>query len=244
MLGHARVYVCGITPYETTHVGHAATFVWADVATRVLRLVGATVEVCRNVTDIDDHLLIQAKRDGVPWRSLAVQETYRFERDMAQLGVTRPTYEPRSRDYVDEVIALTAGLLATDSAYERNGSVYFRGTDAVSRAGLDRPAPSSWRATTAVTPTIPTRTIRWTRHCGNDPSVTSRHGRVRGAPAARGGMPSAPRCRWRRLARLWTSTSAGKISPSRITPTRRPRQKRSRGPAVRAGMDACGQRAG
>ena len=106
VLGRARVYVCGITPYETTHVGHAATFVWADVAARVLRLVGATVEVCRNVTDIDDHLLIQAKRDGVHWRSLAVQETYRFERDMAQLGVVRPTYEPRSRDYVDEVIVL------------------------------------------------------------------------------------------------------------------------------------------
>ena len=57
VLGRARVYVCGITPYETTHVGHAATFVWADVAARVLRLAGATVEVCRNVTDVDDHIL-------------------------------------------------------------------------------------------------------------------------------------------------------------------------------------------
>ena len=105
VLGSARVYVCGITPYETTHVGHATTFVWADVAARVLRLAGANVEVCRNVTDVDDHVVIQAKREGVPWRSLAIQETYRFERDMAQLGVVRPTYEPRSRDYVDEVIA-------------------------------------------------------------------------------------------------------------------------------------------
>ena len=91
LLGKARVYVCGITPYETTHVGHAATFVWADVAARVLRLAGATVEVCRNVTDIDDHLLLQARREGVTWRSLATQETYRFERDMAALGVVRPT---------------------------------------------------------------------------------------------------------------------------------------------------------
>jgi cysteinyl-tRNA synthetase len=138
VLGRARMYVCGITPYETTHVGHAATFVWADVAARVLRLAGATVDMCRNVTDIDDHLLIQAKRDGVNWRSLATQETYRFERDMAQLGVVRPTYEPRSRDYVDEVIVLAAHLLARGAAYERNGSVYFRGTDVASRAGLDR----------------------------------------------------------------------------------------------------------
>lgn len=138
VLGRARMYVCGITPYETTHVGHAATFVWADVAARVLRLAGAAVEVCRNVTDVDDHLLTQAKRDGVAWRSLATQETYRFERDMARLGVVRPTYEPRSRDYVEEVIALAAQLLTTGAAYERNGSVYFRGGDAVSKAGLDR----------------------------------------------------------------------------------------------------------
>ena len=138
VLGHARMYVCGITPYETTHVGHAATFVWADVAARVLRLAGATVEVCRNVTDVDDQLLMRANRDGVDWRSLATQETYRFERDMAQLGVVRPTYEPRSRDYVDEVVVLAADLLATGAAYERNGSVYFRGTDVVRRAGLER----------------------------------------------------------------------------------------------------------
>ena len=146
VLGSARVYVCGITPYETTHVGHAATFVWADVAARVLRLAGATVEVCRNVTDVDDHVLIQAKRDGVPWRSLAIQETYRFERDMAQLGVVRPTYEPRSRDYVDEVIALAAHLLSNGAAYERNGSVYFRGADVASRAGLDRASRDGARA--------------------------------------------------------------------------------------------------
>jgi cysteinyl-tRNA synthetase len=138
VLGRARMYVCGITPYQTTHVGHAATFVWADVAARVLRLGGVTVDVCRNVTDIDDHLLIQAERDGVNWRSLASQEAYRCERDMAQLGVIRPTYEPRSRDYVDEVIVLGAHLVSTGAAYERNGSVYFRGHDVASRTGLHR----------------------------------------------------------------------------------------------------------
>src|SRR5436190_8231776 len=138
VLGRAWMYVCGITPYETTHVGHAATFVWADVAARILRLAGATVETCRNVTDIDDNLLIQAQRDGTSWRSLATREMYRFEADMAALGVVRPTYEPRSRDYIDEVIKLTWELLARGAAYERNGSVYFRGADVPSRAGLDR----------------------------------------------------------------------------------------------------------
>src|SRR5436190_1841437 len=92
----------------------------------------------RNVTDIDDNLLIQPQRDGTSWRSLATREMYRFEADMAALGVVRPTYEPRSRDYIDEVIKVTWELLARGAAYERNGSVYFRGADVPSRAGLDR----------------------------------------------------------------------------------------------------------
>ena len=141
---------------------------------------------------------------------------------MAQLGVVRPTYEPRSRDYVDEVIALAAHLLANGAAYERNGSVYFRGADVASSAGLDRDqrdgacAPSA-----AVTPTIRTRTIHSTPRCGSDPSVTNRRGRALGVRGGRVGTPSARRCRWRRSARRSTCTSAGKISPSRITPTKR-----------------------
>ncbi|HET6793409.1 MAG TPA: class I tRNA ligase family protein [Acidimicrobiales bacterium] len=138
VLGRARVYVCGITPYDTTHLGHAATFVWADMAARVLRLTGAEVEVCRNITDVDDELLRQASADRVAWRSLASQQTYRFEQDMADLGVTRPMHEPRAYDYVDDVIRLAAALLATGAAYERNGSVFFRQRGVAERAGLSR----------------------------------------------------------------------------------------------------------
>jgi cysteinyl-tRNA synthetase len=64
IVGRARLYVCGITPYDTTHLGHAATFVWADVAARVLRHLGVDVEVCRNVTDVDDVLDAAAARSG------------------------------------------------------------------------------------------------------------------------------------------------------------------------------------
>src|ERR1022692_2263113 len=81
LMGTGRIYVCGITPYDTTHLGHAATFVWSDMAARVLRLTGHPVEVCRNVTDVDDHLLVQAELEGVPWKSLATQQSYRFEHD-------------------------------------------------------------------------------------------------------------------------------------------------------------------
>ncbi len=178
VLGCARMYVCGITPYETTHVGHAATFVWADVAARVLRLAGATVEVCRNVTDIDDHLLIEARREGVNWRSLAIQETYRFERDMAQLGVVRPTYEPRSRDYLDEMIVLAAHLLGTGAAYERNGSVYFRGAQVASRAGLDRDEAIELAAARGGHPGDPDKddpldVVLWQRSADDEPAWPS-----------------------------------------------------------------------
>ena len=136
VIGPARMYVCGITPYDATHVGHAATFVWSDVAARVLQATGLEVEVCRNITDVDDDLLEQARVREVPWRSLATQQTYRFERDMDELHVARPTHEPRSHDYVDEVIALSAALLDRAAAYERKGTVYFRGDGVADRAGI------------------------------------------------------------------------------------------------------------
>jgi cysteinyl-tRNA synthetase len=138
VLGTARVYVCGITPYDTTHMGHAATFVWADMAARVLRLTGCEVEVCRNITDVDDHLLEQARDKGVPWKSLATQQTYRFERDMQELGIGQPAYEPRSHDHVDGVIALAQELVSRGAAYERKGTVYFRGKGVAESAGVAR----------------------------------------------------------------------------------------------------------
>lgn len=136
LLGTGRIYICGITPYDTTHLGHAATFVWADMAARVLRLTGQRVDVCRNITDVDDHLLIQAREQGVSWQSLATQQSYRFEHDMDLLGVSHPAFEPRSHDHVDGVIALTVELLLRDMAYERNGSVYFRGAAVHETLGL------------------------------------------------------------------------------------------------------------
>ena len=97
VVGRARVYVCGITPYDTTHLGHAATFVWGDVAARVLRHAGVDVEVCRNVTDVDDVLDAAAARAGSRFDSFAAVQQFRFDPDMAALGVRRPTHEPRAQ---------------------------------------------------------------------------------------------------------------------------------------------------
>ena len=136
VVGRARIYVCGVTPYDVTHLGHAATFVWVDVADRVLRRLGVHTEVCRNVTDVDDVLYDAAKRLGAhPDRFAAVQQ-FHFEQDMAALGVRRPTHEPRAHTFVPQVVELASALLEAGAAYESAGSVYFRGSAVCGAAGL------------------------------------------------------------------------------------------------------------
>jgi cysteinyl-tRNA synthetase len=137
LVGRARVYACGITPYDVTHLGHAATFVWVDTLARVLHAGGAEVIVCRNVTDVDDVLLSAAGRAGAPYGRFAAIQQFYFDQDMAALGVRPPALQPRAHAYVGQVIELTAGLLAQGAAYQRGGRVYFRGTEAARRSGLD-----------------------------------------------------------------------------------------------------------
>jgi len=138
LLDRARVYACGITPYDVTHLGHAATFVWIDTLGRVLRLLGVQPEVCRNVTDVDDVLDAAARRAGAAYDEFAAIQQFGFDRDMAAIGVRSPEHEPRAHRYVAHVIRLAAGLLQTGAAYQRGGGVYFRGAGVAERAGLDR----------------------------------------------------------------------------------------------------------
>jgi len=137
VLDRVRIYACGITPYDVTHLGHAATFVWVDALVRTLHLLGTEPEVCRNVTDVDDVLDEAARRAGEPYDAFAAVQQYYFDRDMAALNVRDVAHEPRARRYVDQVIRLADGLLAAGDAYVRQGSVYFRGEPAVRRSGLD-----------------------------------------------------------------------------------------------------------
>lgn len=135
-LRRARIYVCGITPYDTTHIGHAATFVWVDVLARVLEHVGIEPQVVRNITDVDDEMLEAAAAQGTTWQALSTQQTFQFEDDMRKLRVQRPAFEPASRDYVTDVIFLARALLDRGVAYERDGSVYFRAGDLAAASGL------------------------------------------------------------------------------------------------------------
>ncbi len=138
LAGRARVYCCGITPYDVTHMGHAASFVWADTLARVLRAAGTEVIMCRNVTDVDDVLLAAAGRAGAPYDEFAVIQQFYFDQDIAALGVRPPDLQPRAHAYIGQVIALGAGLLARGAAYQRGGRVYFRGGNTAARAGLSR----------------------------------------------------------------------------------------------------------
>jgi len=135
--GRVRVYACGITPYDVTHLGHAATFVWVDALCRVLRAGGAEVMMSRNVTDVDDVLVAAARKAGEPYDEFAAIQQFYFDRDMAELDVGRPVAEPRAHAYVGQVIALAAGLIARGAAYERDGGVYFRGRAVARRAVAD-----------------------------------------------------------------------------------------------------------
>lgn len=138
MLDKARIYACGITPYDVTHLGHAATFVWVDALARVLHSLGVEPDVCRNVTDVDDVLDAAAERAGTPYDRFAAIQQFQFDSDMAALSVRPPQYEPRARRYVEQVIRLASGLLEAGAAYTSDGSVYFRGHAVPERAGVDR----------------------------------------------------------------------------------------------------------
>lgn len=119
------MYVCGITPYDSTHLGHAATYLTYDLLIRRLEDIGHEVRMVRNVTDVDDSILPKARELGIPYLELAEAELTRFRRDMRQLGM-RPAYaEPRATETIDRIIELVEQLLDSGHAYLTAGTAYF-----------------------------------------------------------------------------------------------------------------------
>jgi L-cysteine:1D-myo-inositol 2-amino-2-deoxy-alpha-D-glucopyranoside ligase len=124
----ARMYVCGITPYDATHLGHAATYLAFDLVNRMWRDAGRTVAYVQNVTDVDDPLLERAERDGLDWRDLARREIDLFHADMVALRVLPPDHYVGAVEAVPEVVELVRRLLAIGAAYpleDGTGDVYF-----------------------------------------------------------------------------------------------------------------------
>ena len=136
LVGAARLYTCGITPYDVTHLGHASTFVWADLVASVAHALGVTVETCRNVTDVDDVLTAAASGSGWAYDEFALTHEFLFDRDMKALKVARADHTPHARAHVQHVVQLASALLRTGHAYERDGNVFFRGEGTVASSGI------------------------------------------------------------------------------------------------------------
>jgi len=121
----ARLYVCGITPYDATHLGHAATYLAFDTLVRLWRDRGLAVDYVQNVTDIDDPLLERATRDGEDWTAVAERETALFREDMRALRVLPPTSYVGAVEAMDEIAAYVVQLLERGAAYRLEDDVYF-----------------------------------------------------------------------------------------------------------------------
>jgi L-cysteine:1D-myo-inositol 2-amino-2-deoxy-alpha-D-glucopyranoside ligase len=119
------IYVCGVTPYDTTHIGHAFTFLTFDVLVRYLRHLGHTVTYVQNVTDIDDDILRKARELGMDWLELGVRETNRLLADLADLNAVDFDHYTKATEHVPQMVAIIETLIAKGHAYESNGSVYF-----------------------------------------------------------------------------------------------------------------------
>jgi cysteinyl-tRNA synthetase len=119
------LYVCGVTPYDTSHVGHAFTYTVFDVLVRYLRFLGRRVTYVQNVTDIDDDILLRARSTGAGWKELGDREYARFQEAMATLNNVPPDVAPRATQHIPDMLRIVRGLLGKGFAYERQGNVYF-----------------------------------------------------------------------------------------------------------------------
>lgn len=121
----ARMYVCGITPYDATHMGHAFTYVSFDVLQRVWRDAGHAVHYVQNVTDIDDPLLIRAAETGVDWQVIAQRETELFASDMQALNVLAPDDYVGAVESIPALITRVSQLQNVDAVYWVDQDMYF-----------------------------------------------------------------------------------------------------------------------
>ncbi len=179
-----KIYTCGITPYDATHIGHAATYLTYDVLQRRLRDLGHETRCVRNVTDVDDDILRKARELGVHYLDLAAKETARFDDDMRALGMLPSWSEPRATSAIAEIRKFIGQVLASGHAYEVDGSVYFEvatfknfGT----LSGLDRTTMLELAAERGGNPDDPKKRdpldfVLWQPSAEDEPSWESRWG--------------------------------------------------------------------
>jgi L-cysteine:1D-myo-inositol 2-amino-2-deoxy-alpha-D-glucopyranoside ligase len=182
-----RLYVCGITPYDATHLGHAATYLTFDLINRYLRLSGATVRFVQNITDIDDPLLERATRDGVDWKVLAQSQIDLFRGDMVNLHILPPD----SYIGVVEAMKLVEESISTledrGTTYSVDQDLYFRvrsDKDFGRRSHLSQEEMATIFAERGGDPLRvgkedPLDALLWLGHREGEPSWPSKHGEGR-----------------------------------------------------------------
>ena len=122
---NVRLYVCGPTVYDLIHVGNARPLIVFDVLYRLLRHMYPRVTYVRNITDIDDKIMVRAKERGIDINSLTTQTTEDFHKDVAALGALTPDFEPKATDYVQSMISMIEGLIEQGFAYAADHHVLF-----------------------------------------------------------------------------------------------------------------------
>lgn len=133
------MYVCGITPYDATHLGHAATYIAFDLINRYLKLEHTSVHFVENITDIDDPLFERASRDSIDWKTLAQSQISLFTEDMCALKILPPDDFVRVTDSINLVIEFIKMLQRKGYVYEISGDFYFASSDFLS----DLPIPQA-----------------------------------------------------------------------------------------------------
>ena len=191
--GHVRLYVCGPTVYDYVHIGNARPVVVFDVLYRLLKRRYPRVTYVRNITDIDDRIMVRAADNGETIDALTARTAGAYQSDMLRLGALAPDVEPRATQYVTDMVAMIQRLVDNGHAYAG------RRSRAVQRPQHERLRPpvaphaatswsrapgSRWRRTRRTPPTS---------CCGSPRPTASRAGRARGAAAGRAGTSNARR---------------------------------------------------
>ena len=123
--GQALIYVCGVTVYDLSHIGHARSGIVFDVVSRYLRFKGLRVTFVKNFTDVDDKIIKRANDEGVPASAVSERFVAEYQADMASIGVLPPDIEPKATQHIPEMVVLIERLIKNGVAYVVDGDVYF-----------------------------------------------------------------------------------------------------------------------
>ena len=205
-----KMYVCGITPYDHSHVGHAMSYIIFDVLRRYLEYRGYRVKHVQNYTDIDDRIIMRANALGRTFDQVAEEYIQEYEREMRELNITPPTVYPRATHEIPTIIEMVETLIQKGYAYQtEDGDVYFSIASDPDYGKLSARDVDSMRAGARVEPgeqkRDPADFALWKAAKPGEPSWESPWG-----PAVPAGTLSAQRCPTVTWGPRWISTAAGK----------------------------------